>query len=40
VFCPAGGDVFGWVVVELQVAVVGVAKSAFEFGAVVPRLGR
>jgi len=32
---PAGGDVLGRVGVEPQVAVVGVAESSFQFGAVV-----
>ena len=33
---PAGGDVLGWVGIEAQVAVVGVAEAAFELGPVVP----
>jgi hypothetical protein len=36
VFDVAGGDVVGWVGVEAQVAVVGVAEAALELGAVVP----
>jgi hypothetical protein len=35
VFDVASGDVVGWVGVQAQVAVVGVAEAAFEFGAVV-----